>query len=832
MAEKDLNRLATAGGKAEKATDGLTSAFARYVSVAAVVATATGAVLKLIDVQREFDKINAGLVTATGSAGDARIAFEALQDFATKTPYDLAQVSEAFIQLVNRGLDPSERALTSYGNTASGMGKNLEEMVRAVAQATTGEFESMKQFGVSMKKVGDDVAITFRGVTTTVANNTQQIEDYFIKMGEANFGGAMDERMKTLDGAMSNLGDEWDKLFLNISQSGIGDSIADTVRMGIDALSELNDFVASGQFEGYLEAMGAAWGPWKDDAQQAMDIVVQSFSDYVSEIDDKNPDLTDALYHAWREFPENVRAMVQLATVYFAHELEDMKARATGFAEQIKAIFTDDTIDAAAAREVARIEANNKNYSESIDLILAQRDASIKASDAAVQAADKARVAYEKEKAAKAGDKSDRLAKYGLGVDTPDAPGGKDKDAERAARKLRAQEEAQKREFDSLVDSLRTEEEAINASYAKRLELIVNNTAKGSEAQSQLIAKLDKDKAEQLQRAAANDNRELDQLQRFLQTEEDSITESYDKRTRIAVEKIKDPVKLQAMLEQLSVMEATEQAQRALYDAQDKDRALNTQASHLAEIQAQYDYELALAKEQHEKMLLSDEEYEQKKKDLVREYNTAISDDMVALWKSRLAVGEDMFAALADLAKNYGGEQSKAFKAMFAVQKAFTIASAAMDLQKAISAAMAMGWPQNIPLIAQAVAQGARILSTIQSISYSGAHDKGGFIPSGSIGTVAELGDEIVNGQLIQGPARVKSRRETEQLTSSGGGSIVVNINVVVQEGGASSTTSTSGEGDAGNARKLGQLIEEKTKDVLIREQRPGGLLYKGGQAA
>ena len=63
---------------------------------------------KLVDVNREFGILKAGLETATGSAQGANDAFIALQDFAKTTPYDLAQATSAFTQLVNLGLTPSE----------------------------------------------------------------------------------------------------------------------------------------------------------------------------------------------------------------------------------------------------------------------------------------------------------------------------------------------------------------------------------------------------------------------------------------------------------------------------------------------------------------------------------------------------------------------------------------------------------------------------------------------------------------------------------------------------------------------------------------------------
>ena len=73
----------------------------------------------LVASQRNFDKLNSGLITMTGSAENAAKAFSVLQQFAKETPYGLNQAVEGFTKLVALGLNPSKEALISYGNTAA-----------------------------------------------------------------------------------------------------------------------------------------------------------------------------------------------------------------------------------------------------------------------------------------------------------------------------------------------------------------------------------------------------------------------------------------------------------------------------------------------------------------------------------------------------------------------------------------------------------------------------------------------------------------------------------------------------------------------------------------
>jgi hypothetical protein len=124
---------------------------------------------------------------------------------------------------------------------------------------------------------------------------------------------------------------------------------------------------------------------------------------------------------------------------------------------------------------------------------------------------------------------------------------------------------------------------------------------------------------------------------------------------------------------------------------------------------------------------------------------------------------EAMFGNLAEAAKNWGGEQSEAYKEMFAIQKAFGVATATVSMGIAIGKAAELGWPDGIPAAIEAAADGAKILSMISSANYAGAHDLGGDIPAGKWGIAGEYGPEIVNG-----PAHVVSRTETAKMLGGG----------------------------------------------------------------
>lgn len=194
---------------------------------------------KLISVQREFDVLNSAMITITGSSAKAENEFLWIKSFAEETPFSLTEVTQAFIKLKTLGLDATKESLTSYGNTASAMGKSLDQMIEAVADASTGEFERLKEFGIKAKNDGDDISLTFQGVTKTIKNSAEEITQYLTAIGNNNFASAMAERAKTLDGAISNLGDSWDELFSTINQNNAGGLIFDSVKLATGAIKDM-----------------------------------------------------------------------------------------------------------------------------------------------------------------------------------------------------------------------------------------------------------------------------------------------------------------------------------------------------------------------------------------------------------------------------------------------------------------------------------------------------------------------------------------------------------------------------------------------------------------
>lgn len=180
---------------------------------------------ELYGIIAEYDRLNASLKTVTGSTQTAVAVMDGLKQFARETPYELSQVTEAFIRLRSMGLDASMESMRSMGNTASAMGKPLMQFIEAVADASTNEFERLKEFGIKAKQEGDQVTFTFQGVETTVQKSATAIQEYLLQLGRTKFAGGMVDQMNTVDGALSNVRDSFSQLVDTIGNLGVRDAL-------------------------------------------------------------------------------------------------------------------------------------------------------------------------------------------------------------------------------------------------------------------------------------------------------------------------------------------------------------------------------------------------------------------------------------------------------------------------------------------------------------------------------------------------------------------------------------------------------------------------------
>lgn len=144
----------------------------------------------------------------------------------------------------------------------------------------------------------------------------------------------------------------------------------------------------------------------------------------------------------------------------------------------------------------------------------------------------------------------------------------------------------------------------------------------------------------------------------------------------------------------------------------------------------------------------SEVEHQQRMQEIRNEYDQRQNAYSQAQSQFMLGTASSLFGSLAEIARNGAGEQSKTYRALFALSQGFAVAQALIAVyQNAAEASKkAGGYPYNIPIIAGAIAQGLAIVAQIRSVQPSG-YATGGHIRGPGSGTSDDVLIWASNGE-------------------------------------------------------------------------------------
>ncbi|AXC39575.1 hypothetical protein [Salmonella phage S101] len=680
---------------------------AAVTGLAAVVAAmAYKAAQELVESQRQLDKMSASLKTLTGSTQGAKQALSILQDFARDTPYGLEQAVEGFRKLVALGLTPSEEALRSYGNTASAMGKDLNQMIEAVADASTFEFERLKEFGIKAKQNQSDIEFTFQGTTTVVKKNAADIERYLLNIGNVNFAGAMADQANTLNGAIASAEDSWSQLEMTLATGLDVGSLAEPLRYIDDLIQEINAQVASGEFVAEMQM----WGDMASDVGGAIEASFDAAFGTVA-------DALNALNSAWTYTSESITgsgeetastiaesaadALDFIAQEFTAMErfFEDMVKGAQDAGRLVKAALTP-------GESVAEAKNLNFQLALAMDTQRGVADLTRKSFREQVEAQEDLialkRAAYDIDKEAA---KAEGLGKFKVsGKDS----GSTGDSADKAAKKS--------------VDAFERQKKAAEDFYYQSIHL--NDDV--------------------FQKIQANQEEQLTKLQEFYSNRLLSDQQYETAKTQIMLEA--DTAR-QAELDKREKERLEKQFSADAYVAQMQALA----EGEFAELDRQYEVKLQKLNDFHAQGLIAEETYQQ---------TLNAMNDTYALDRAK-ATG----TAFGNMASNIGaalGEASTAYKAFAIAQATIATYTSAVEAYKSTAAIPVVG-PYLAPVAAAAaVAAGLANVGKIRS-----AREQGGNLAAGQISTIAERGKpEVI---MPASASRVRTAEQMRQIMGENG---------------------------------------------------------------
>jgi hypothetical protein len=672
-----------------------------------VAATAYKAAQELVDSQRQLDKMSASLKTLTGSTQGARQALSILQDFARDTPYGLEQAVEGFRKLVALGLTPSEEALRSYGNTAAAMGKDLNQMIEAVADASTFEFERLKEFGIKAKQNKNDVEFTFQGTTTVVKKSAADIEQYLLNIGNVNFAGAMADQANTLNGAIASASDSWSQLKMTLATSLDVGALAEPIRYIDDLIQELNAQVASGE----LAAEMRMWGDIASEVGSAIEMSFDAAFGFVG-------DAINGLNELWDFSSKSITDSGEQTATTIAESAAD----ALDFiAEEFTAMerFFEDMVK--GAQDAARLVRAALTPGESVDVAKNINFQLGMALDTQRDVADLTRKSFREQVEAQQNIVALKRAAYDI-----------DKEA--------AKEEGLSK-FKVTGTGGGSEDDSAGAKAAKKAADAFERQKKAAEDFYYQSIHLNDDV---FQKIEANQEQQLTKLQEFY-------------GNRLLSDQQYENAKTQIMLE-------ADTARQQELDKREKERQEKKQkgndfmaqimgqnATELELLDIQEQQKLAVADKYREQGLINEEQYQAALNAINEQYATKRAD----------ALGSS-FGDMAANAKTAFGEASTAYKAFAIAQATIATYTSAIEAYKSTAAIPVVG-PFLAPVAAAtAVAAGLANIAKIRS-----AREQGGQLSAGQASTIAERGKpEVI---MPAGASRVRTAKQMKEIMGQNG---------------------------------------------------------------
>lgn len=185
-----------------------------------------------------------------------------------------------------------------------------------------------------------------------------------------------------------------------------------------------------------------------------------------------------------------------------------------------------------------------------------------------------------------------------------------------------------------------------------------------------------------------------------------------------------------------------------------------------------------------------------------------------------LSQSENIFESLASITKDSLGEQSRLYRAMFAMQQGFAIAQAGLAMQQAISKGLAKGFPEGLADMATAVSHGANIISAIKSVvmPVGQAHDGIMSVPKSGTWNL-EKGERVL--------PRHTAKALDDKLDKIGNGGRPVNV-VINNYSGEKTDVQQMPNGDmmVTIGKMISHTVDAKLNQRFIQARRQGGELY------
>ena len=690
---------------------------------------------------KAFEDLRAKLSGVTGDLQSAEKVFWELNALEDQTTISTSELSEALLYLNKFGIGVTSEDMKNLSAVSIGLNKDLASVTSAIGKAAQGRYQSLKELGIAVDDAGNTLKLSFKGVTTEVEKDTDAIKNYLSNLGKTQFSEVLEAKLQTTDAALNRFKNAWGTLQTEIFRSDgvIGQIFTNIYNQGTDMV---NGLITVFKLESVQKVI-----------KGAVEHIYNFFKIMYESITGKAITFkTD-----WAEIWLNILNTVNLAIAKFkllsASLISGFKVLAGAFDD-----FVYKPIKALMNKIMREWDEWQNHFWKKIGEISTRISAPFVS-----LALDYAELSAEVSK-------------------DMDENGSSLNDALKEREGIL--NEAAKDYAETLENIRKSEEELKKSSEGKQGESVLDNLFGASSGNS----------VNAINTAGKKASNVIDTLKRewdsFYKSLVSESRNSLSERQRLEIEYNEKNIELQKYAAVASAEEISKAKQliEEQYQLKKKELEENAQKEYYSIMENETELlrietqkRIDLINQMYKDNLLSATQYMEAQSKLIDSYyknagkkktkDTILSDESVDRVNKLKDVTQNLSDAFSDMAGSMN-KSSSSYKALFAIQKGFAVASATMNAILAWSQALSdptqMSWIAKLTQYANAIALTANIISQLRSVQM---YDKGGEIKAGELGIVGEYGPE-----LIQGPATVTSRRDTADILNRNQSNIIVNL--------------------------------------------------------
>jgi hypothetical protein len=229
------------------------ASFAKSAAAAAALAGAFAGLRKGLNVAATFQDLQSSLNTVFGSVDEGAAAFQRVTDIASRTQFQVQDITKAFIQLKASGIEPTEDTILTFARAAAVTIDQLgafESAIRLLSRSAAGgigleelnalDDRGVPVFSILVEKLGlvkDEV-----NAFSKTAGGTAKIIEALGEGINERFGDALQNRLENTNQRISNFNDQL-SILANTALSDTNEGFGELLKNLTETLSNLNSNV-------------------------------------------------------------------------------------------------------------------------------------------------------------------------------------------------------------------------------------------------------------------------------------------------------------------------------------------------------------------------------------------------------------------------------------------------------------------------------------------------------------------------------------------------------------------------------------------------------------